>query len=93
MIGSSNYEINFPHKILLTNTLVSKICKVFATGSSANIEFSKTQSTKFVQSGGFVDVLDLFINPHENPTLNPDKTIKKLLINQINYYKNWQLMI
>ena len=41
LFGSSNDETNFPHK-LLTNTQVSKICKAFANGSSANIKFSKT---------------------------------------------------
>ena len=42
-IGNSNYETNFPHKLLLTNTQVSKILEAFENGSSANIEFSKTQ--------------------------------------------------
>ena len=39
--GSSNEETNFPHKLLLTNTQVSKICKAFANGSSTNIKFSE----------------------------------------------------
>ena len=43
MIGSSNDKTNFPHKLLLTNTEVSKNHKAFANGSSANIKFSKTQ--------------------------------------------------
>ena len=42
LIGSSNDETNFLHKLLLTNTQVSKIRKSFANGSSANIKFSKT---------------------------------------------------
>ena len=33
LIGNCNDETNFPHKILLTDTEVSKICKVFANGS------------------------------------------------------------
>ena len=53
MIGNSNDETNFPHKLLLKDTQVSKICKVFANGSLANIKFSKTQFFKVVQSGGF----------------------------------------
>ena len=36
--------------MLLTNTQISKICKVFANVSSANIKFSKTQLSKTVQS-------------------------------------------
>ena len=42
MIGNPNYETNFPHKLLLTDTKISKIFKAFANGSSANIKFSKT---------------------------------------------------
>ena len=52
--GDSNDENNFPHKLLLTNTQVSKICKAFANGSSANIKLSKTQLHKIGQSEGFV---------------------------------------
>ena len=37
---NSNDEINFQHKLLLTNTQVSKICKAFANGS-ANMKFAK----------------------------------------------------
>ena len=54
LIGISNDETNFPHKLLLTNTQVSKTRKVFACGSSANIKFSKTQLSKMIQSGGFI---------------------------------------
>ena len=49
-------ETNFPHKLLLTNTQVSKICEAFASGLSANIKFSKTQLSKVVQFGGFMPV-------------------------------------
>ena len=53
VIGDSNNENNFSHKLLLTNTQVSKIRKAFGNGSSANIELSKTQLHKIGQSGGF----------------------------------------
>ena len=49
LFGSSNDKTNFPHKLLLTNTQVSKIRKVFTNGSSANIKFSKTQLSEIVQ--------------------------------------------
>ena len=51
---SSNDETNVPHKLLLTDTQVSKICNAFANGTSANLKFSKTQLSKIVQSGGFI---------------------------------------
>ena len=50
LIGNSIDETNFPHKILLTDTQVSKICRAFANGYSANINFSKTHLSK-MQSG------------------------------------------
>ena len=50
LIENSNDETNFPHKLLITDTQVSKICNVFANGSSANLKFSKSQLSK-IQSG------------------------------------------
>ena len=57
LIGSSNDETNFPHKLLLTNMQVSKIRKAFANGSSANITFSKTHLSKMIQSQLILDDL------------------------------------
>ena len=57
MVGDSNDKTDFPHKLQLTNTQVSRICKAFANGSSANIIFSKAQLSKMVQLGGFLDKL------------------------------------
>ena len=54
MIRNSNDKTNFPHKLLLTDTQVSRICKIFAIGPSANIKFSKTQLSKMVQSRRFL---------------------------------------
>ena len=39
MVGGSNGETNFRHKSLLTNIQVSRICKVFSNGLSANLRF------------------------------------------------------
>ena len=54
LIVGSNNENNFPHKLLLTNTQVSKFCKAFENNSSANIRLSKTHLHKIGQSGGFL---------------------------------------
>ena len=43
MIGETNDESNFPHKLLLTDRQVLNICKGFSNNSSADIQFSKTQ--------------------------------------------------
>ena len=48
IVGDSNDENNFVQKLLLTNTQVSKLCKAFANGSSANVKLSKTQLHKIV---------------------------------------------
>ena len=64
MIESSKDEDNFPHKLLWTGTQISKICKTFANGSSANIKFSKTQLPKMIQSEGFVNnILGALFDP------------------------------
>ena len=44
--GDSNDENNFMHKLLLTNTHVSKPRKIFTNSSSANIKLSTTQLHK-----------------------------------------------
>ena len=41
VLGDSNDENNFPHKLVLTNAQVSKLCKTFTNNSSANIKLSK----------------------------------------------------
>ena len=43
IVRDSNDDNNFPHKFLLTNAQVSKLCKVFANGSSSNVKLSKSQ--------------------------------------------------
>ena len=38
-VSDSNDDNNFSHKLLLTNTQVSKLHKAFSSNSSANINF------------------------------------------------------
>ena len=54
VLGDYNDENDYPQKLLLTNTQVSRLCKVFSNNSSANIKLSKTQLHKIGQSGGFL---------------------------------------
>ena len=56
MIGNSDFEANFPHKLLLTNRQVSNNRKEFANHTSTDIEFSKAQLTK-MQKCGFLRFL------------------------------------
>ena len=52
VVGESNNETNFPHKLLSTDTQVWRLYKAFANGLSANIKLSKTKLSRMVQSGG-----------------------------------------
>ena len=54
VVGDSNDENNFLHKLSLTDTQILKLRKIFANNSSANIKLSKTQLYKIGQSGGFL---------------------------------------
>ena len=56
MIGNSDNEANFPHKLLLTNRQVTNLCKGFANHKSTDIKLSKAQLTK-MQKGGFLRFL------------------------------------
>ena len=53
IVGDSNNGNNFRHKLLLANTQVLRIRKLFANNSSAKMKLSKTQLGKAKQSGGF----------------------------------------
>ena len=53
----SDYETNFPHKLLLTNRQVANLRKAFANYLSTDIKLSKTQLSKMIQSGGFLSRL------------------------------------
>ena len=46
MIGNSDDETNFPHKLLLTNRQVANIRKAFANHTSTDIKLSKSQLTE-----------------------------------------------
>ena len=54
VVGDSNDERNLLHKLVLTNTKVSKLFKAFKNGSSTNKKLSKIQLHKIGQSEGFL---------------------------------------
>ena len=56
MVGNSNKETNFPHKLLLTNREILNLRKTFNNHTSADIKFSKAQLTK-MQKVGFLKFL------------------------------------
>ena len=80
MIGDSNDETNFPHKLLLTDRQVLRIRKSLADNSSADIKFSETQLSKMVQSGGFLGKL---LGPLLKTGLPPVKNVITPLAQQM----------
>ena len=56
MIGNSDDEANFPHKLLLTNRHILSLRKAFNIHTLADIKFSKAQLTK-IQKGRFLRFL------------------------------------
>ena len=54
VVGNSNDDTNFPHKLLITNGQVLRLRKALANNSSANINLSKTQLSKIEQTGEFI---------------------------------------
>ena len=54
MIGNSDDETYFPHKLLLTNRQVSYLRKAFDNKTSTDIKLLKTQLSKMIQLGGFL---------------------------------------
>ena len=54
MIGNSDYETNFPHKLLLPNRQVENLCKAFVNLTSTDIKLPKTQLPKMIQLVGIL---------------------------------------
>ena len=54
VIGNSDDETNFCHKLLLTNRQVENLRKAFANYLSSYIKLSKTRLSKMTQLGGFL---------------------------------------
>ena len=54
VIGNSDDETNFPHKLLLINRQVADLRRAFANYSSTDVKLSNTQLSKMIQSGGFL---------------------------------------
>ena len=55
MVGNSGDNTNFPHELLLTNRQVENTRQAFANHLSTDIKLSKTQLSKMIQTGGFLD--------------------------------------
>ena len=54
IVGNSDDETNFPHRLLLSNRQVTNLCEAFANHTSTDIKLSKTQLSKMIQLAGFL---------------------------------------
>ena len=54
VVGNSNYEYNFPHKLLLAVTEVPRHRKAVSSNKSDDIELAKAEISKIIQLGGFL---------------------------------------
>ena len=70
VIGDSNYKANFPHKLLFTDTQISRRCKAFANDSLANMKLSKTQLSRMMHSEEYLCPLSLVANSKKIILLN-----------------------
>ena len=57
MVGNSHDKTNFPHRLLLTDAQVSRLCKAFVNHSPARIKLSKPRLLKMVQLEGLLGSL------------------------------------
>ena len=78
MIGDN--ETNFPHNLLSTNRQVTNLRKAFANHLSTDIELSKTQLSKMIQSGG---ILGRLLGPLPKTWLPLIKTVIKPLAKSV----------
>ena len=54
MVGNSDDETNFTHKLLLTNRKLANLQEAFANKSATDIMLPKTQLSKIIQSGALL---------------------------------------
>ena len=92
MIGNSNDETNFPHKLLFTNRQVANLRYAFANRTSTDIKLPKTQLNK-MQNRGFLiflgpllksglPLLKSVIKPHGMLWLTPAASATDAVINK-----------
>ena len=83
MIGNSNDETKFPHKLLTDQQLVN-LHKAFANNSPVNTNLSKTQLSKTIQLGGFLGRLHCPLLKTGFPLMkNVIKLLTKKIFNSI----------
>ena len=61
MVGISNNETNFSHKLLLTNRQILSLRKAFANDTSVNIKLSKAKRRVFKIFNAIVKIRITFI--------------------------------
>ena len=95
MTGDSNDETNFPYKLLLTDTKVWRLRKVFVNGLSTHMKFSKTQLPTLIQSGGVIHDIPIFGSTLSNLATKRTDLRKYFLHKQVDKfnkkYNRWRI--
>ena len=68
---------NLPHELFLTTRQITKLRNAFENNLAADIELSKTQIFKIIQSGGLLGSLLIKI---EDPLMKASASIEKLIL-------------
>ena len=68
---------NLPHELLLTTKQITKLRNAFENNLAADIELSKTQIFKIIQSGGLLGSLLIKM---EDPLMKTSVSIEKLIL-------------
>ena len=87
VIGDSNDETSFPHKLLLTDTQDSRLREAFVNNKLACIKLSKTQLSKMLQLGGFSGPFLLFLGSKKKKNLESTHKIAKSLEKEVKQNK------
>ena len=81
MIGNSDDETNFSHKLLLTSRQVANLRRPLKNYLSTDIKLSKTQLFKVIQSGGLLGrLLGPLLKTRLSLIKNPIKPLAKTVI-------------
>ena len=76
LIGNSDDEANFPHRLLLTNRQILSLRKAFNNHTSTDIKLSKAQLTK-IQKYKAIKYIKYLFNEDKNKKTNLYQCLKK----------------
>ena len=84
IISNFHDKINFPPELLLTDRQATNLCKAFVNYLSTDVMLSKTNLSKMIKSGGFLDrILGILLKTRLPLMENIVKLIAKIVLIQL----------